>query len=233
MSPQAQYRERFFRRILERTPSNLLDVGCGDGQLLQKLSSHNIQATGLEPDKELAENCAAQGLAVSCCAAEAMPFEDNAFDMVVSEFSLHHFADFDAAVAECLRVARHHVLFLDGWYDRTIPSQRAADAFDRWMKDIDQRCGEIHGPVLEAGQVLAVAENQVSPTRAQTEHWLNLVPLPEDKYHRLVEESLSKAPDPDDAKEALTALQQQIAQDGLSEDGALFVALTLPGFASS
>ena len=228
MSPHAQYRGRFFRRILERAPASLLDVGCGEGALIASLVDHNIRVAGLEPDKATVDACRDRRFSVQQGTAEAMPFEDNSFDMVVSEFSLHHFADYEAAVAECLRVARRFVLFLDGWYDRTIPSQRAADGFDRWMKDIDQKCGEIHGPVLDAGQVLAAAQKAEPAVSAQTEHWLQLTPLAEDKYHELVEESLSRAPDPDDAKESLTALQQQIAQDGLSEDGALFIALTLP-----
>ena len=232
MSPQAKYRDRFFRRILEKSPTTVLDVGCGNGQLMEKLVQHGVQVAGLEPDEALAQACNAKGFATSCAASENMPFKDNAFDMVVSEFSLHHFANGGSGIAECLRVASHCVLFLDCWYDLTIPSQRSADAFDRWMKEIDRLSGEIHYPALSAGEVLAYAQKAVPKLDVEAEHWLDLVPLKKDKFQRLVDESLAKACLSGDAEASLSAIKRQIEQDGLSEDGALFVSLTLPPAAS-
>lgn len=44
--------------------------------------------------------------------AEALPFEDRAFDAVMAVLTLHHWADQSGGLAECVRVARERVVVL-------------------------------------------------------------------------------------------------------------------------
>lgn len=220
MSPQAVYRNRFKGVVLDHAPSSVLDVGCGDGGLIRSLIDAGIAASGVDPE---VAGAGPGGLKIVQAAAESLPFDDDAFDIVVSEFSLHHFADFATSVTECIRVARRYVMFLDCWYDTSIPSQISAEAFDLWMKGIDQAAGEIHNPVLTAGEILAVA----GEVPAEVEHWLVLEPMAEEKFQRLVNTSLAKAPEKQAAEVNFALVLQMVKSNGISEDGAIFAKLAV------
>ena len=45
--------------------SKVLDVGCGDGELLQLLESRGIDGRGIELSREGVNRCVAKGLAVA------------------------------------------------------------------------------------------------------------------------------------------------------------------------
>ena len=75
--------------------SRILDVGCGDGLLIEKLAPYHSRIVGLEPDKPSAQKakCRVWGLAhVEIC---TIPFEQydaapNTLDAIVFVASLHH-----------------------------------------------------------------------------------------------------------------------------------------------
>ncbi|WP_343715329.1 methyltransferase domain-containing protein, partial [Inquilinus sp.] len=77
---------------------------------------------------------------------EALPFAEGSFDVVTLEYVAHHVEHLPRALHEAARVARRAVLVLDGWYDETLPSQRAMRDLDEWRKRIDRRLGMIHNP---------------------------------------------------------------------------------------
>jgi ubiquinone/menaquinone biosynthesis C-methylase UbiE len=89
----------------------LLDVGCGDGVLAVELSRHGALATGLDADPAMIT--AARWRAESEPTmqfvegrAEALPFQDNAFDRVLSVTTLCFVQDAQRAVAEMARVLK-------------------------------------------------------------------------------------------------------------------------------
>jgi ubiquinone/menaquinone biosynthesis C-methylase UbiE len=111
-------RERSFkRRLLERAAvsdgETVLDVGCGTGTLAIALKRRAAGAgvTGLDADPEVLERArrkaAAHGQHVHLVEAlsTAMPFEDEAFDVVVSTLFFHHL-DRDAKAATLREVFR-------------------------------------------------------------------------------------------------------------------------------
>src|ERR1700732_4863602 len=65
--------------------SRVLDVGCGDGELLKLLESRGVDGRGIELSREGVNECVAKGLAVIQGDADAdlADYPDDAFDYVV------------------------------------------------------------------------------------------------------------------------------------------------------
>src|SRR5437870_4670743 len=65
--------------------SRVLDVGCGDGELLQLLESRGIDGRGIELSREGVNGCVAKGLAVVQGDADTdlVNYPDDAFDYVI------------------------------------------------------------------------------------------------------------------------------------------------------
>ncbi|MDX8394351.1 MAG: class I SAM-dependent methyltransferase [Mariprofundales bacterium] len=92
----------------------LLDVGCGTGALLQSLqnSAPNISMFGIDPSLEML-TAAREKLSanpnetyLSAGWAEAIPFPDQSFDVIVSCSSLHYWQQAEVAFDEIARVLR-------------------------------------------------------------------------------------------------------------------------------
>lgn len=152
----AALRERFARRLFERSPWDVLDVGCGGGELLELCRRADVTAQGVEPSKERVEALAELGLRALAAEAHQLPFGDGAFDWVTIRHVLHHLPDPGAAVREACRVARRGLVLAEPWHDRSEPSQELAMRIDRWRKRQDRRRGAIHGPDLAPGEILAL-----------------------------------------------------------------------------
>ena len=93
-----------------------LDIGCGTGFPLLELAARLGplgQVTGLDPSgpaldraRAKAEARGISNLRLVASGAEAMPFEDRSFDLLVSNNGLNNVQDAARALAECARVAR-------------------------------------------------------------------------------------------------------------------------------
>jgi SAM-dependent methyltransferase len=87
-----------------------LDVGCGTGLLTAALAgtlgADNV--TGAEPSEPFAEACRARlpGVEVVVAGAEALPFEDCAYDATLSQLVVNFMRDAKAGVRELVRVTR-------------------------------------------------------------------------------------------------------------------------------
>ena len=92
---------------------DVLDVGCGEGELARRLAQAGARVVGLDPLALALERARDTGPASPAAryvegSAEALPFASAGFDVVVFFNSLHHVpAEFlDAALAEAARVLR-------------------------------------------------------------------------------------------------------------------------------
>lgn len=97
-------------RAVSPRPANALDVGCGEGRFCRMLAAHGIAATGIDPTRALiaeARRRDPKGTYVETEAAK-LPFEDGAFDLVVSYLSLVDIPDVEPAIAEMTRVLRRN-----------------------------------------------------------------------------------------------------------------------------
>jgi len=93
-----------------RAGDRALDVGCGPGAALAafaaRLGTENV--AGVDPSEPFVEMARSRvpGADVRVAAAEAVPFDDDSFDVVVSQLVLNFMTDTPAGVAEMCRTAR-------------------------------------------------------------------------------------------------------------------------------
>jgi SAM-dependent methyltransferase len=141
----------FGRWTLERLPwrgdERVLDVGCGPGDLLCSMARHSdrwAMLAGSDFSTGMAAEAAkaAVGLPVHILVADAQanPFPDQYFDVVMARHMLYHVPDIDSAIAEAARVLRPGGCFLATTNaDATMPEywairERAAQRFPRMAK---------------------------------------------------------------------------------------------------
>jgi SAM-dependent methyltransferase len=93
-------------RDLGKLRPRILDVGCGTGANLQMLSRFGA-AEGVDVSVAALDFCRARGLAeVQQGAAESLPYEDAAFDLVTGLDVVEHLDDDIAGLKEMRRVLR-------------------------------------------------------------------------------------------------------------------------------
>ena len=95
--------------------ARVIDVGCGDGALLQLLvANRGVDGRGMEMDRDRVNACVAQGLSVIQGDAdrdlEAYP--DNAFDYAVLSLTIQATRNPRAVLGELLRIGRRAIVSL-------------------------------------------------------------------------------------------------------------------------
>lgn len=84
----------------------ILDLGCGDGQLTQRLADGGAMMRGFDASAEMVAAARGRGLEVDEGSAERLPYRDATFDAVFSNAALHWMRDQDAVLAEVHRVLK-------------------------------------------------------------------------------------------------------------------------------
>jgi len=84
----------------------ILDLGCGNGQLTQKMVATGANIIGIDASPEMVEAACARGVKAQVATADHIPFPDRHFDAVFSNAVLHWINDQDAMLAEVKRVLR-------------------------------------------------------------------------------------------------------------------------------
>jgi SAM-dependent methyltransferase len=95
-------------------PGKILEVGCGNGAMLRLLSQRGFHATGVDASSSGIEQCLSLGLQAQCLdvSSDGLPFEDDAFDVVISLETFEHFMNPYYALLEVRRVLRPSGRFL-------------------------------------------------------------------------------------------------------------------------
>ncbi len=86
--------------------SDLLEVGCGTGLILERLVPHCKSARGVDLSPGMLEAAKARGLEVQVGSVTKLPFENEQFDVVCSFKVLAHVPEIATAFNEMLRVTR-------------------------------------------------------------------------------------------------------------------------------
>jgi 2-polyprenyl-3-methyl-5-hydroxy-6-metoxy-1,4-benzoquinol methylase len=106
-------RRENFRQILDRvgalvplSGARLLDVGSAHGWFLEEAAARGAEATGVEPEEEVAADPLRRGLDVRCGYFPEVVAESETFDVVTFNDVLEHIPDARATLAACARVLR-------------------------------------------------------------------------------------------------------------------------------
>jgi SAM-dependent methyltransferase len=89
-----------------RLKGAILENGCGVGMYVEHLASFGGQVTGLEFDRERAEEAAERSPRIVNAAGEKLPFAESNFDLILSHEVIEHVRDDRLAVAEMVRVLK-------------------------------------------------------------------------------------------------------------------------------
>ena len=93
--------------------SQVLDVGCGDGELMEYLLKNRTKnIRGLEISKENVQNCLSKGLTVIEGDAEndLKQFPDLSFDYVILSQTLQAFLSPEKVISELLRIGKYAIV---------------------------------------------------------------------------------------------------------------------------
>src|SRR6266576_57471 len=92
--------------------SKVLDVGCGDGDLLQLLETRGIDGRGIELSREGVNRCVAKGLAVVQGDADTdlVNYPDDAFDYVILSQTLQATRQPRVVLENLLRIGRRAIV---------------------------------------------------------------------------------------------------------------------------
>ncbi|MGC8595266.1 MAG: class I SAM-dependent methyltransferase [Candidatus Kryptoniota bacterium] len=113
-SPLNRYAERiedyFLFEVFKDLSGSILEVGCGTGNYLKKLS-HFVNMVGLDYSMDMLEICVRK---TSCPLvngrAESLPFKDGSFDIVFAMTAVEFFDDIEKGLHEIVRVSSKHII---------------------------------------------------------------------------------------------------------------------------
>jgi ubiquinone/menaquinone biosynthesis C-methylase UbiE len=135
----------------------ILDVACGTGLLLESLAKRPDRPGLFGVDRvpamlEAASHRLGQRATLLEGTAETLPFEDAAFQLVISTNALHYFADADAALREIQRVMSPsgHLVITDWCRDyfwmkllnRVLPMTRHAHGHTFSTRELEQHLAQ-------------------------------------------------------------------------------------------
>lgn len=96
--------QRIDRLATIEPASKVLEVGCGQGHLVSALAARGVDIVGIDANP-MAEEVSDSGL-VRHMRAEALDFDDDSFDYIVSVHAIEHIPQLDEALAEMSRVLK-------------------------------------------------------------------------------------------------------------------------------
>jgi len=183
-----------FKVIASLLPDNVrvLDVGCGDGSLMDLLiKEKNIKARGLEINKENVKKCISKGLSVieGNAETELHQFPDRSFDFAVLSQTLQAFYSPENVLKDLLRIGKSVIVSIPNfgyWKVRTsllvfgsMPVTKALP--DTWyntpnlhlctIKDLFKFCLEKN---INMDKVVGINKNKTSEIRKSNLELKNL-----------------------------------------------------------
>jgi len=130
---------RFLAAVTERIqrPADILDFGCGSGDLALHISAAGYRMTGYDLSEAMIARARqsdrdrrVQWLAQAEPHIEALPFADTSFDAVMASSVLEYLPNLDATLGQLSRILRS-----GGWLFATVPDMRDSHRHrERWLR---------------------------------------------------------------------------------------------------
>jgi SAM-dependent methyltransferase len=96
-----------FDAVAEVSPKRVLEVGCGMGQLAQRLHEElEGDVVAIDQSERMVELTRERGVDARVADVQELPFGDGEFDVVVAAWMLYHVPDVERALDEIVRVLR-------------------------------------------------------------------------------------------------------------------------------
>jgi ubiquinone/menaquinone biosynthesis C-methylase UbiE len=165
----ASRKARFLNAIQAKFPqsADVLDFGCGSGDIALNLSEHGYRLTGYDLSEAMiaeAERADHTGRVHWLTSGSAIfPFEDATFDVVVASSVFEYLPDVSATLMELARVLRP-----GGWLIATVPDMRDRHRRrEKWLRRLVTT--PILGTLLrrsrlrEGADYLRISLNRLSP----------------------------------------------------------------------
>ena len=110
--------------------ARVLDVGCGDGELLRLLETRGVDGRGIELSREGVNECVAKGLAVIQGDADTDldDYPDDAFDFVILSQTLQATRQPRVVLEHMLRIGRHAIVSFPEFRPLAHPAAARASA---------------------------------------------------------------------------------------------------------
>ncbi len=89
--------EPLVQALNPKAGESILDLGCGDGYLTQRLAASGAIVLGVDNSPQMVAAAKERGVDARCMSGEALPF-DQQFDAVFSNAALHWMSDHDAVL---------------------------------------------------------------------------------------------------------------------------------------
>jgi len=112
--PDPQPLDVVFDEIVRLAPRRVLEVGCGRGQLANRLRRAGLDVVATDQSERMVELTSALGIEARVADVQALPFARDEFEVATANFMLYHVADTQRALAELARVAPSLVAATNG-----------------------------------------------------------------------------------------------------------------------
>lgn len=100
-------RELAFEAVAEVAPRRVLEVGCGEGELSERVQSElDAEVVALDQSPRMVELTRSRGVDARVGDVQDLPFADGSFDVAIPAWMLYHVPDLDLALRELARVLR-------------------------------------------------------------------------------------------------------------------------------
>ena len=93
-----------FDAIRRARPRRVLEIGCGWGELAEKVAETGVEVTAIDLSFRMARLASERGVKAFVADAQALPFDAGRFDLVVANAVMYHIPDLDLALGEVGRV---------------------------------------------------------------------------------------------------------------------------------
>jgi len=126
--------EQIAAALQDRPDARVLDLGCGGGHVSYRVAALVREGVACDPTASMLDAVRAaaaerglRNIRVQQAAAERLPFEDGAFDVVLSRFSTHHWRRRDDGLREARRVLKTGGLAI--FVDTVAPEDALLDTY--------------------------------------------------------------------------------------------------------